>query len=80
MTSSGKEEKTWVNKAGLEGLFEVEWKTPCHNIMVEFLNNWKLDYEHNRIKVMFGKEQRTIDKHLLTEVFKICYIKETKVD
>jgi hypothetical protein len=39
-TSFGKEEKTWANKAGLVGLFEVEWKTPHHNILVEFLNNW----------------------------------------
>jgi hypothetical protein len=54
-TSFGEEERTWANK-GLVGLFEVEWKIPCHNILVEFLNNWKLDSEHNRIKVMMGKE------------------------
>ncbi len=29
----------WLNKANLVGLFKVEWKTPCHNILVEFLNN-----------------------------------------
>jgi hypothetical protein len=33
------EEKAWANKAGLIGLFEVEWKIPHHNILVEFLNN-----------------------------------------
>jgi hypothetical protein len=38
-TSFGEEEKAWANKAGLVDLFEVEWKTPCHNILVEFLNN-----------------------------------------
>jgi hypothetical protein len=38
-TSYGEEEITWVNKARLVGLFEVEWKTLCHNILVKFLNN-----------------------------------------
>jgi hypothetical protein len=46
-TSSGKEERKWVNKANLVGLFEIEWKIPCHNTLVEFFNNWKLDFEHN---------------------------------
>jgi len=64
----------------LVGLFEVEWKTPCHNILVEFLNSWKLDFEHNRIKVVLGEKQRVIEKHLLVEVFKIYHIGETKVD
>jgi hypothetical protein len=55
-TSFGEEERSWANKARLVGLFEVEWKTPHHNILVEFLNNWKLDFEHNIIKVMLGEE------------------------
>jgi hypothetical protein len=55
-TSSKEEEKTWANKIGLIGLFEVEWNTLYHNIRVEFLSNWKLDFEHNIIKVMMGKE------------------------
>jgi hypothetical protein len=38
-TNSGKEEKKWANKLNLIGLFKVEWKTPYHNILVEFLNN-----------------------------------------
>ncbi len=42
-TSFGKEERTWANRAGLVGMFEVEWKASRHNILVEFLNNWKLD-------------------------------------
>jgi hypothetical protein len=49
-TSSRKEERTWENKVGLIGLFEVEWKIPCHNILVEFSNNWKLDFEHKKSK------------------------------
>jgi hypothetical protein len=28
----GKEKKTWVSKVGLVGLFEIEWKIPCHFI------------------------------------------------
>jgi hypothetical protein len=68
-TSSRKEERAWANKIELVGMFEVDWKTPRHNILVEFLNNWKLDSEHKRIKVMLGEEQRIIDKHLLVEVF-----------
>ncbi len=46
-TSFGEEERNWANRASLVGLFEIEWKTPCHNILVEFLNNQKLDFEHN---------------------------------
>jgi hypothetical protein len=55
-TSFREEEKAWANKTRLVGLFEVEWKTPCHNIFVEYLNKWKLDFEHNKIKVMLGEE------------------------
>jgi hypothetical protein len=64
-TSSGEEERKWVNRTSLVGLFEIEWKTPHHNILIEFLNNYKLDYEHNIFKVMITKEQRIIDRHLL---------------
>jgi len=55
-TSFGEEERAWANKVGLVGLFEIGLKTPCHNILVEFLNNWKLDLEHSRIKVILGDE------------------------
>jgi hypothetical protein len=54
-TSSKEEERTWANRVGLVGLFEVEWKTPYHNILVEFLNNWKLDFEHNYKQTSFDK-------------------------
>jgi hypothetical protein len=64
----------------LVGLFEVKWKTPCHNILVEFMNNWKLDYEHNRIKVMLGEEEKVMNKHLLVKVFKICHTKEIEAN
>jgi hypothetical protein len=36
-TNYGEEKRAWANR--LVGLFEVEWKTPHHNILVEFLNN-----------------------------------------
>ncbi len=51
------EKKTWANKIRLVGLFEVEWKTPCHNILVEFLNNEKLDFEHNKNKAVLGEKK-----------------------
>ncbi len=38
-TSSREEEKSWSNRARLVGLFEVEWKTPRHNILVGFFIN-----------------------------------------
>jgi hypothetical protein len=55
-TSFKEEEKAWANIARLISLFEIEWKTPFHKILVEFLNNLKLDPEHNRIKVMLGED------------------------
>jgi hypothetical protein len=48
-TSFRGEERAWANKAQLVGLFEIEWKTFRHNILVEVFNNWKLDLEHNKI-------------------------------
>jgi len=72
-TSSREEEKTWANSVGLIGMFKIEWKTPCHNILVEFMNNWKLDLEHNVIKVILGDDQRIIDKHVLEKVLKIYH-------
>jgi len=69
-----------MNRAGLVGLFDIKWKTPRHNILVEFLNNWKLDLEHNRIKVMLGDEQNIIVKLVLAEVFRIYHTRETKAN
>jgi len=70
-----REKKTWANKVGLIGMFEIEWKRPRHNILVKFLNNWRLDPEHNKIKVLLGDKQRIINKRVLAKVFKICLIK-----
>jgi hypothetical protein len=55
-TSFGEEKRACVNIVGLVGLFEIDWKIPQHNILVEILNNSKLDPKHNRIKVMLGEE------------------------
>jgi len=74
------EERTWANNANLVGLFEVEWKTLHQNILVEFLNNWKLDFEHNRIKIMMGEEQRIIDRHLLAKILKIYHTRKRKTN
>ncbi len=79
-TSFGEEERAWANKARLVNLFEIEWKTPHHNILVEFFNNQKLDPKHNRIKVMLGEEQKIINKHVLVEVLRICHIGKIEVD
>jgi hypothetical protein len=79
-TSFEEEERAWVNRTELIGMFKIEWKTHHHNILVEFLNNLKLDPEHNKIKVMLGEEQRIIYKCVLVEVFRICCTVETKVD
>jgi hypothetical protein len=39
-----------------------------------------LDFEHNKIEVMMGEEQKIINKHLLVEDLKICHTRETKAD
>jgi hypothetical protein len=62
-------ERTWANRVGLVGLFEVEWKTHHHNILVKFLNNWKLNYEHNKNKIMMEEEKIIISRHMSAEVF-----------
>jgi hypothetical protein len=79
-TSSREKERAWANKVGLVGMFEIEWKTPRHNILVEFLNNQMLDIKHNIINVMLRDEQRIIDKHVLEKVFKICHTREIEID
>jgi hypothetical protein len=53
-TNFRKEKRAWANKTGLVGLFEIEWKSLRHNILVEFMNNWKLDTKHNRIQGYVG--------------------------
>ncbi len=79
-TSFGEEEKAWANIARLVSMFDIEWKTPYHNILVKFLNNWKLDLEYNKIKIMLGDEQKVVAKHVLVKVFGICHIGEIEVD
>jgi hypothetical protein len=32
--------KIWTFEVGLVGLFEIDWKTPCNDWLVEFLNTW----------------------------------------
>jgi hypothetical protein len=68
-TSSREEKRAWGNRVGLVCMFVIGWKIPYHNILVEFLKNWKLDPEHNKIKVMLGDKQSIIDKHVLAKKF-----------
>ncbi len=63
--TSFREERIWTNRISLVGMFKVEWKTPYHNILVEFLNNWTLGFEHNKIKFMMAKKQKIIYRHFL---------------
>jgi hypothetical protein len=74
------EERKWANKVGLVGMFEIEWKTSHHNILVEFLNNWTLDFKHNRIKVMMAEKQKIINRHLLAKVLKIYHGDEIELN
>jgi hypothetical protein len=39
----GEVEKRWASKVGLLGLFEVQWRRPQHDLLVEFLNSWKVE-------------------------------------
>jgi hypothetical protein len=34
-------EREWMNKAGLIGLFEINWRTSHPFLFVKFLNTWK---------------------------------------
>jgi hypothetical protein len=53
--TSSREERTRASEVSLVGLFEVEWKTPHDNILVEFFN-CKLDFEHKKCEAMMGEE------------------------
>ncbi len=79
-TSSRKEKRKWANTSSLIGLFEIEWKIPRHNTLVEFFNNQKLNFEHNYIKVMMTEEQKIINIHLLAIFLKISHIGDIKID
>jgi hypothetical protein len=39
-----------------------------------------LDLKHNKIKILFGEEQRIIDKHVLAKVFRIYHTREIEAD
>lgn len=38
----GEEEKTWASLVELAGLFETDWITSCHDMLVEFLNTCQI--------------------------------------
>ncbi len=37
----GEVEKRWATNIGLVGLLEIDWRTPHHDVLVEFLNSWQ---------------------------------------
>lgn len=57
----GEEEKTWASVVELVGLFEIDWKAPCHDMLVEFLNTCHIKkdtiYIHTRKKVTLSCRQ-----------------------
>lgn len=56
-TSFREEEKKWANKVG-QVYLRLNGRLPHRNILVEFLNNWKLDFEHKKIKIMMVEEYK----------------------
>jgi hypothetical protein len=35
----GEIKKRWASMIGLVGMFKIEWRTPCHDLLVEFFNS-----------------------------------------
>ncbi len=65
----GKDEQKWVSIVGLVGLFELQWRVPHHEWLVEFLNTYQIKGE--TIDARMRKKTTTIDKCLIVNVFKI---------
>lgn len=65
----GEDEKQWVSRAGLVGLLELQWRTPHHDWLMEFLNIYQIKGE--TIYAKMGEKIVAIDKHLSVDVFKI---------
>ncbi len=63
-----KNEKKWASRVGLVGLLELQWNTPCHDQLEEFLNIYHIKRE--TIYARLGEKGVAIDKHLITNVFK----------
>jgi hypothetical protein len=52
---------------GLVGLFRMQWKTPCYELLIKFLKEQGGKYIFARI----GEKLVIVYKHILGEVFKI---------
>jgi hypothetical protein len=59
-----------ASKEGLVRLFEINWKTPHHDLLVEFLNNWK-EHKREHIFAHIGEKALVIDVHTIEKVFKV---------
>ncbi len=66
----GEVEKRWASKVGLLGLFEVQWRRPQHDLLVEFLNSWKVEKKET-IYVQIVEKVIVVDKHVIIDMFKI---------
>ncbi len=53
----GEEENTWALIVELVGLFEIDWKTSCHDMLVEFLDTCQI--KDNTIYTHIGKKVDT---------------------
>jgi len=63
------EEKTWALKIEFVGLFEIDWKIPCHDLSVEFLNTYHI--KEDIIFAYIQEKAMVIGKHLITYALKI---------
>jgi hypothetical protein len=65
-----KTKRKLASKVGLVGLFQVNWKTPHHALLVEFLNNWK-EHKRKHIFAHIGEKVVVIDVHTIGKVLEI---------
>jgi hypothetical protein len=69
----GEIKKRWAFMIGLVGLFKIEWRTPCHNLLAEFFNTWRVENK-DTIYVWIGEKVVIVDKYVIIVVFKISNI------
>ncbi len=65
----GEDEKKWASKVGLVGLFQLQWITPRHDLLVEFFNTYQI--KEDTIYARLIEKNVVIDKISFTYVFKI---------
>jgi len=65
-----KTKRKLVSKVGLVRLFEINWKTPRHALLVEFLNNWK-EHKREHIFAHIDEKALVIDVHTIEKVLEV---------